>query len=159
MVSPSLFSSMSSTPPRAETLDSSSHTPTGDKEALALWSRFRDFSIKRLEETYKRLNIHFDSYAGEAAVKPEKMEEAFKIMQEKNMLVQDKGAYLCDLEKYKLGKVVIKKAGEFRYDSSKSTILVSYLVCFLNDQTGPRSTSPVISVVPLSDTKSTTLTR
>ncbi|KAG7531039.1 hypothetical protein FFLO_04594 [Filobasidium floriforme] len=82
----------------------------GDKEALALWSRFRDFSIKRLEETYKRLNIHFDSYAGEAAVKPEKMEEAFKIMQEKNMLVQDKGAYLCDLEKYKLGKVVIKKA-------------------------------------------------
>jgi arginyl-tRNA synthetase len=111
----------------------SSSVSAGDKEALALWSRFRDFSIKRLEETYKRLNIHFDSYAGEAAVKPEKMEEAFKIMQEKNMLVQDKGAYLCDLEKYKLGKVVIKKAGEFRSDGSQlwhwflTLILLYYL--------------------------------
>jgi hypothetical protein len=134
----------------------------GDKEALALWSRFRDFSIKRLEETYKRLNIHFDSYAGEAAVKPEKMEEAFKIMQEKNMLVQDKGAYLCDLEKYKLGKVVIKKAGESRSDGPQlwHWFLTLILLCNLPDvQMEPQSTSPVISVVPLSDTKSTTLTR
>lgn len=78
------------------------------------------------------------------------------------MLVQDKGAYLCDLEKYKLGKVVIKKAGEFRYDSSKKWYLVSHfdrIMLHLDEQTGPRFTSPVISVVPLSDTKSTTLTR
>jgi hypothetical protein len=61
------------------------------------------------------------------------MEEAFKIMQEKNMLVQDKGAYLCDLEKYKLGKVVIKKAGESRSDYSKlwHWLLTSIVLCYL----------------------------
>ena len=83
---------------------------TGDEEALKIWSRFRDFSIKRLESTYERLNIHFDSYNGEAAVKMEKMEEAFKMLEEKNLMVEDRGGLLCDLEKYKMGKVVIKKA-------------------------------------------------
>jgi len=85
---------------------------TGDEKALGLWSRFRDFSIKRLEETYQRLNIHFDSYNGEAAVKTERIEEAYKIMEEKGLLVEDKGAKLCDLQEYKMGRVVIKKAGE-----------------------------------------------
>jgi hypothetical protein len=33
-------------------------------------------------------------------------------MEEKGLLVEDKGAKLCDLEKYKMGRVVIKKAGE-----------------------------------------------
>jgi arginyl-tRNA synthetase len=33
-------------------------------------------------------------------------------LQEKGLLVEQKGAILADLEKYKLGKVVVKKAGE-----------------------------------------------
>lgn len=62
------------------------------------------------------------------------MEEAFKIMQEKNMLVQDKGAYLCDLEKYKLGKVVIKKAGEFRFGklNLRHWLLTSIVLYYLS---------------------------
>ena len=91
------------------------------------------------------------------------MDEAFKLMQEKDMLVQDKGAYLCDLEKYKLGKVVIKKAGELgpiRDSLNKGTMALIPRDDLASDgQTEPRSTSPVISAVPHSDSKSTTLTR
>jgi arginyl-tRNA synthetase len=36
-------------------------------------------------------------------------------LQEKGLLVEQKGAILADLEKYKLGKVVVKKAGESTY--------------------------------------------
>jgi arginyl-tRNA synthetase len=78
---------------------------------LAIWSRFRDFSIKKLVDTYKRLNIQFDTYNGEASVKMEKMEEAFKLLEAKDLLVEERGSLLCNLEPYKLGKVVVRKAG------------------------------------------------
>ncbi|KAJ9112553.1 hypothetical protein QFC19_000570 [Naganishia cerealis] len=82
----------------------------GDAEALGLWKRFRDFSIKKLEQAYARLNIHFDVYAGESLVSPEAMKRQVDLLEEKNLLCTDRGAVLANLEEYKLGKVVVRKA-------------------------------------------------
>jgi arginyl-tRNA synthetase len=83
----------------------------GDKDALAIWKRFRDLSIVKYKETYARLNIRYDDYSGESQVKEESMDEAAKIMQEKGVSELSDGAVLVDLTKWnkKLGKAVVKK--------------------------------------------------
>lgn len=80
----------------------------GDKEVLKLWSHFRDLSIEKYKDTYARLNINFDVYSGESQV-DEPMHRAYTMLQEKGLLTESKGAQIIDLEKYKLGKVVVKK--------------------------------------------------
>lgn len=81
----------------------------GDPDALALWKRFRDLSIDEYKLLYKRLNVEFDVYSGESMFS-EGMVEAVNLMQEKGLLQEDNGALVCDLTKYKLGKIVIKKS-------------------------------------------------
>lgn len=82
---------------------------TGDKSAVAVWERFRSFSIERYIETYQRLNIKYDVYSGESQVRAESIQKANEILLEKGLLVEDKGAQLVNLEKYKLAKPLIKK--------------------------------------------------
>ncbi len=110
----------------------------GDEESLGLWNRFRDFSIKKLEKTYARLNIHFDIYGGESVVKPESMEEAVDILEKKGLLCEEKGGVLVDLTKYKLDKAVVRKNGE----RSPWRKVASHLrlIWILRSQTGPAST-------------------
>ncbi len=38
----------------------------GDPEAVAMWRRFREESIKEFERAYRRLGVHFDDYSGES---------------------------------------------------------------------------------------------
>jgi arginyl-tRNA synthetase len=83
-----------------------------DPEALALWKRFRDLSIKRYQQTYARLNIKYDDYSGESQVKDESMEKAAKIMEEKKVSENSEGAIIVDFTKLgnkKLGKAIVKK--------------------------------------------------
>ncbi|KAJ2007792.1 arginyl-tRNA synthetase [Coemansia thaxteri] len=80
----------------------------GDETALALWRRFRDFSIAKYKDTYARLGVHFDVYSGESQV-GEGMTRAMDMLAETGLLVESDGAKLVDLEKYKLGKAVVQK--------------------------------------------------
>ncbi|ORY29670.1 hypothetical protein BCR39DRAFT_531576 [Naematelia encephala] len=81
----------------------------GEPKAIARWKRFRDLSIEKLKQTYAELNIKFDVYWGESQVAAESMERAIRIVQEKNLVVEDRGALLVDLERYKLEKAIIRK--------------------------------------------------
>jgi arginyl-tRNA synthetase len=81
----------------------------GDAAALSLWKRFRDLSIEEYKILYKRLNVDFDVYSGESMFS-EGMVEAVQMMQEKGLLQEDNGALVCDLSKFKLGKIVVKKS-------------------------------------------------
>src|SRR5271156_2017608 len=81
----------------------------GDKAALAVWERFRNFSIERYVDTYKRLNITYDVYSGESQVTPESILHANTVLEEKGLAVEDKGALLINLEQYKLAKPLIRK--------------------------------------------------
>lgn len=87
----------------------------GDKDALALWSRFRDLSIEKYKETYARLNIDFDIYSGESQVKAESMKRAYDILAEKKVSEDSQGAIIIDFEKHgakKLGKaIIVRKDG------------------------------------------------
>lgn len=80
----------------------------GDKEALELWEWFRNESLKEFEKVYKRLNISFDSYHGEAFYN-DKMDNVVTLLEEKNLLSADQGATIVDLEKYELNPALIKK--------------------------------------------------
>ena len=88
---------------------------TGDKEALVIWTRFRDLSIERYEKTYARLNIHFDVYSGESQVEMWRMERAVEQLRASGLSEDSKGAVIVDLTKSKdkntkkLGKALVKK--------------------------------------------------
>ncbi|KAH3899254.1 Arginine--tRNA ligase, cytoplasmic [Saccharomycodes ludwigii] len=84
----------------------------GDADALKLWERFRNLSIKKYINTYARLNIKYDVYSGESQVPKEKMENALEIFKEKDLIHEDKGALLIDLTKFnkKLGKTIVQKS-------------------------------------------------
>ncbi|KAK5659779.1 hypothetical protein OQA88_990 [Cercophora sp. LCS_1] len=75
-----------------------------DSDALAMWKRFRDLSIRRYEATYARLNIRFDSYSGESQVSEDEMEKVGKEMEEKGICKEDKGAMLVDFQALVPGK-------------------------------------------------------
>ena len=79
-------------------------------DALALWQRFRDLSVQKYEETYKRLNIEFDEYAGESTVSPESIKAVAEERAEKKISEDSEGAVIVDFEKHgakKLGKAIL----------------------------------------------------
>ncbi|KAK1927325.1 hypothetical protein DB88DRAFT_537287 [Papiliotrema laurentii] len=82
----------------------------GEPKAIAQWARFRDLSIEKLKETYKKLNIDFDVYWGESQVKPESMQRAIDVCVEKGLTCEDRGALLVDLVRFKMDKAIIRKA-------------------------------------------------
>lgn len=85
----------------------------GDEEALRNWRVWREMSVKKYEQEYERLNVHFDVYTGESKVGKESMDTALKRLEEMGLVSESEGAKLIDLEKYKLGKAVVRKKGEF----------------------------------------------
>lgn len=95
----------------SERYEETSLTVIGDPQALEQWTRFRELSIEKLKETYARLNIHFDLYHGESKVQEENIERAMRIMEEKGMLCEDRGALLADLTKYKMDRAIVRKGG------------------------------------------------
>lgn len=82
---------------------------SGDEKALALWRKFRDLSIVKYKETYARLNIFFDIYSGESQVSQESQTKALDSLQQVGIVEESKGALIVDLEKYKLGKTIVRK--------------------------------------------------
>ncbi|KAF3769683.1 hypothetical protein M406DRAFT_33266 [Cryphonectria parasitica EP155] len=76
----------------------------GDEAALKQWRRFRDLSIVRYQQTYARLNIHFDSYSGESQVPEAAMEAAAKQMEEKGISTESDGARVVDFTSLIPGK-------------------------------------------------------
>ncbi|KAI0715922.1 arginyl-tRNA synthetase [Cerioporus squamosus] len=81
----------------------------GDEEALRNWRVWRELSIKKYEEEYARLNVHFDEYTGESKVGAQTMDAAVKKLHEMGLIEEDNGALRVNLEKYKLGKAVVRK--------------------------------------------------
>lgn len=79
----------------------------GDAEALALWTRFRELSIRKYREIYARLNISFDVYSGESQY-GEAMKSILQELIDKSITKDDDGATLIELGG-NLGKVVVRK--------------------------------------------------
>lgn len=81
----------------------------GDPEAVALWEKFRELSLKEFKKLYDDFNIEFDSYAGESFY-TDKMPEVIDILREKNLLKESSGAQIVDLEQFNLPPCIILKS-------------------------------------------------
>ncbi|EOM62509.1 arginine--tRNA ligase [Enterococcus faecium] len=81
----------------------------GDEEAIQLWRWFRDESMKEFNKIYDLLEVRFDSLNGEAFYN-DKMDEIVKLLEEKHLLNEDKGAEIVDLSAYDLNPALIKKS-------------------------------------------------
>ena len=81
----------------------------GDPEATELWQWFRDESLVEFNRIYELLGVEFDSLNGEAFYN-NKMDEAVKILEDKGLLKESKGASIVDLDDVNLPPAMIKKS-------------------------------------------------
>ena len=81
----------------------------GDAEATELWQWFRDESLVEFNRIYELLGVEFDSLNGEAFYN-DKMDEAVKILEDKGLLKESKGASIVDLDDVNLPPAMIKKS-------------------------------------------------
>lgn len=84
----------------------------GDESALVNWRVWRELSVRKYEEEYERLNVRFDVYTGESMVGKEWQDKALHRLNEMGLISDVDGAKLVDLEKWKMGKAVLRKKGE-----------------------------------------------
>ena len=85
----------------------------GDEDSLKNWRVWRELSVKKYAEEYERLNVHFDVYTGESKVGKEWQDFALEKLDQMGLISDVDGAKLVDLEKWKLGKAVLRKKGTF----------------------------------------------
>jgi arginyl-tRNA synthetase len=81
----------------------------GDKEALGLWSWFREESLKEFSKIYKLLGVDFDSFAGEAFYN-DKMDTVVQLLENQGLLIESDNALVVSLEEENLPPCLIKKS-------------------------------------------------
>jgi arginyl-tRNA synthetase len=91
----------------------------GDEDALKNWRVWRELSVKKYAEEFDRLNVHFDVYTGESKVGKKWQDYALERLNEMGLISDVEGAKLVDLEKWKLGKAVLRKKGAHPSSSFK----------------------------------------
>lgn len=81
----------------------------GNEEAHRLWTWFREVSLKEFNRVYDKLNIKFDSYAGESFYS-DKMPDVLNELEDKCLLKDSEGAKIVELQEYGLTDAVIQKS-------------------------------------------------
>ena len=81
----------------------------GKEEETALWTKFKELSLKEFKKVYDMLGVKFDSYAGESFYN-DKMDDMVKLIEESGLLVESQGAKVVMLEEYNMPPCIIKKA-------------------------------------------------
>ncbi|MHC1683772.1 MAG: arginine--tRNA ligase [Clostridiaceae bacterium] len=81
----------------------------GDEEAVALWKKFTELSLKEFQSVYDLLDVKFDSYAGESFYN-DKMDVVVEEIKNKGLLEESKGAQVVNLEEYNMPPCIILKS-------------------------------------------------
>lgn len=81
----------------------------GDKEANDLFEWFKKLTLDYVRTIYEKLNITFDSYAGERFY-TDKMQPVIDELKEKNLLKESNGAQIVDLEEYGMPPCLILRS-------------------------------------------------
>lgn len=68
----------------------------GNADALDLFNRFKEITMREVSKVYDRLNIAFDSYNGESFYN-DKMDEILALLDEKGLLEESEGAKVVNL--------------------------------------------------------------
>ena len=88
----------------------------GDAEALEIFNRFKDLTLKEVGKVYDLLGVHFDSYAGESFYN-DKMQPVIDELREKNLLEPSEGAYIVRLPDDMPPCVILKSDGATLYST------------------------------------------
>jgi len=113
----------------------------GDSEALRIFDWFKELTLKEVKKVYDKLNVRFDSYAGESFYN-DKVQAVVDELNDKKLLEESDGAYVVRLDEEKLPPAIILKsdgttlyatrdlaAAEYRkktYDFYKNIYVVAY---------------------------------
>ena len=88
----------------------------GDAEALVIFNRFKELTLKEVGKVYDLLGVHFDSYAGESFYN-DKMQPVIDELKEKNLLEPSEGAYIVRLGDDMPPCVILKSDGATLYST------------------------------------------
>jgi len=86
----------------------------GNPEYVKLWSWFREVSLQDYMLVYELLNVHFDSYDGEAFYN-DKMQPVIDELSAKGLLKEDDGAMIVDLGESMPPALIQKSDGSTLY--------------------------------------------
>ena len=81
----------------------------GDEEAMAIFSWFKEVTLKDTQRVYDLLGVSFDSYAGEAFYN-DKMQPVVDELIEKGMLVESQGAKVVMLDEYGMPPAIVLRS-------------------------------------------------
>ncbi len=81
----------------------------GDPQALEIFGKFKDITLKEVKRVYERLGVEFDSYAGESFYN-DKMQPVIDDLRNKGLLTESEGATVVDLERYGMPPCLILKS-------------------------------------------------
>ena len=81
----------------------------GDEEANELFNLFKKITLEEVGKIYEKLNVTFDSYAGESFYN-DKMQPIIDELEEKGLLKTSEGAKIVDLSEYNMPPCLILKA-------------------------------------------------
>ena len=82
---------------------------TGDSEALSLWSKMKDATLREVKVTYRRMGVDFDSWAGESFYE-DKMPAVIEELRDKGISKKDRGAEIVDLSRWNMPPCIILKS-------------------------------------------------
>lgn len=82
---------------------------SGDKEANDIFEWFKSLTLAYVDKIYKRLDVRFDSYAGERFY-TDKMQPVIDELKEKGLLKESNGAQIVDLEEYGMPPCLILRS-------------------------------------------------
>lgn len=81
----------------------------GEPHELELWQRFRDLSIEEFGRIYKRLDVSFDSYKGEAFYS-DKIPAVVEDLEQKGLLTSSEGAKVVMLDELDIPPCIVLKS-------------------------------------------------
>ena len=81
----------------------------GDEEAMAIFSWFKEVTLKDTQRVYDLLGVEFDSYNGEAFYN-DKMGPIVDELREKGLLVESQGAQVVNLDAYNMPPALVLRS-------------------------------------------------
>jgi arginyl-tRNA synthetase len=81
----------------------------GNEEAIALWQKFKDYSMADFNKIYSMMGVHFDYQTGESFYN-DKMDAVIERFQKAGLTEISDGALIINLEKFNLPACLLRRA-------------------------------------------------
>ena len=98
---------------------------SGEPEETALWTEFRELSLKEFAIIYDRMGVKFDNYNGESFYS-DRIPAVVDMLNEKGLLVSSEGAKVVMLDEYKVPPCIILKSDGTTIYASRDIASVLY---------------------------------